>query len=50
MIADIMNKILLALFWVGTTLQNMVIWVWTKIKQALVWVVSKFINVCKCEK
>jgi hypothetical protein len=26
------------------------IWVWTKIKQALVWVVSKFINVCKCEK
>ncbi len=26
------------------------IWVWTKIKQALVWVVSKFIDVCKCEK
>ena len=26
------------------------IWVWTKIKQALVWVVSKFINVCKCER
>ncbi len=26
------------------------IWVWTKIKQATVWVVSKFIDVCKCEK
>jgi hypothetical protein len=26
------------------------VWVWTKIKQATVWVVSKFINVCKCEK
>ncbi len=50
MIADIMNKILLALFWVGTTLQNMVIWVWVKVKQLLTWAVSKFINVCKCEK
>lgn len=26
------------------------VWVWTKIKQAVVWVVSKFINVCKCER
>jgi hypothetical protein len=26
------------------------VWVWTKIKQATVWVVSKFINVCKCER
>jgi len=31
-------------------IKNACIWVWTKIKQALVWVVSKFINVCKCEK
>ena len=37
MIADIMNKILLTLFWVGTTLQNMVIWVWVKVKQLLTW-------------
>jgi len=31
-------------------LKNACIWVWTKIKQATVWVVSKFVNVCKCEK
>jgi hypothetical protein len=31
-------------------IKNACIWVWTKIKQATVWVVSKFINVCKCEK
>ncbi len=31
-------------------IKNACIWVWTKIKQALVWVVSKFIDVCKCEK
>jgi len=31
-------------------IKNACIWVWTKIKQATVWVVSKFVNVCKCEK
>lgn len=31
-------------------IKNACIWVWTKIKQATVWVVSKFINVCKCDK
>jgi len=31
-------------------IKNACIWVWTKIKQATVWVVSKFIDVCKCEK
>jgi hypothetical protein len=31
-------------------IKNACIWVWTKIKQATVWVVSKFVDVCKCEK
>ncbi len=31
-------------------IKNACIWVWTKIKQATVWVVSKFIDVCKCNK
>jgi len=31
-------------------IKNACIWVWTKIKQATVWVVSKFIDVCKCDK
>jgi len=31
-------------------IKNACIWVWTKIKQATVWVVSKFVNVCKCDK
>lgn len=31
-------------------IKNACVWVWTKIKQAVVWVVSKFINVCKCER
>lgn len=31
-------------------IKNACVWVWTKIKQAVVWVVSKFINICKCER
>ena len=31
-------------------IKNACVWVWIKIKQAVVWVVSKFINVCKCER
>ena len=26
------------------------IWVWVKVKQLLTWMVSKFINVCRCDK
>jgi hypothetical protein len=26
------------------------IWVWTKFKQLLTWAVSKFVNVCRCDK
>ena len=50
MFSNMLNKILVALFWVGITLQNTIVWVWTKFKQLLTWAVSKFINVCKCDK
>mgnify|MGYP003624919026 FL=1 len=50
MFSNMLNKILLALFWLGTTLQNTIVWVWAKVKQLLTWAVSKFINVCRCDK
>ena len=50
MISNILSKILVALFWVVTTLQNTIVWVWTKFKQLLTWAVSKFVNVCRCDK
>jgi len=50
MFSNMLNKILVTLFWVGTTLQNTIVWVWTKFKQLLTWAVSKFINVCRCDR
>jgi hypothetical protein len=50
MFSNMLHKILVALFWVGTALQNTIVWVWTKVKQLLTWAVSKFINVCRCDR
>jgi len=50
MFSNMLHKILVALFWVGTALQNTIVWVWTKFKQLLTWAVSKFVKVCRCDK
>jgi len=45
-----MSKLLKSLVFVLKTVKDIFTWIFIKIKQAFVWLISKFINVCKCDR